>query len=329
MKKYACALSLLLGSLLASAQNLVPNGSFEEYTNCPPSFGYIENVVGWEFAPLGSPDFYHTCHTGLAAGVPHNTCGFQYPSHGLGYTGIITRDYSGDYGGEIMSVELDAPLVVGVPIFLSFKLSPGGFGIWDGNSALYTTSGVGMKFCSQLSQDWLWYGYPNSAALSMAQVPTDTAAWYSVEGWYVPDSAYTHLMIGNFFADSLESHTVIDSTGFANTYRAYAFIDEVCVSYDPGDCDFAQRIRSLSARQEVRATSPFHGQLQIWLPLAPSGLLHIALTDMAGRQVWTEKALGLSKLVYSVPDVPDGIYVLQLSGQSGDYLPIRVVHQSP
>ncbi len=329
MKKYACTFCLLLGALLASAQNLVPNGSFEEYHACPPNFSFISYVVGWEFAPYGSPDFFHTCHTGSAAGVPHNTCGFQYPSHGLGYTGIITRDYSGDYGGEFMSVELDAPLEVGVPIFLSFKLSPGGFGTWDGNSALYTTSGVGMKFCNQMPQDWPWYLYPNSAALSMAQVPTDTAMWYTVQGWYVPDSAYTHLMIGNFFADSLAQHTVIDSTGFANTYYSYAFIDEVCASYDPADCGFPLQIYEHGGSREVRAVCPFQGLLRLWLPSVPLGSVNVSLHDMAGRQVWTEQTVGLPLLSIPVPELPDGIYLLRLSDQTGAYEPLRLVHQSP
>lgn len=106
--------------LCAGAQNLVPNGSFEEYTQCPPTNGYIEYATGW-VNYRQSPDFYHTCNTGVLAGVPLNSCGYQYPSQGQGYAGVITYDASNQLVREFLGIELQSPLLPGVPIYLPSK----------------------------------------------------------------------------------------------------------------------------------------------------------------------------------------------------------------
>ena len=314
----------------ASALKLVPNPSFEEYHACPPNFGFIVNAVAWEFAPWGSPDLYNECHTGAAAGVPHNTCGYQYPATGQGYSGVITYDYWNQFAREFMSVELVEPLVLGVPVHLAFKMAVGGFGTWDGNSALYTSSGVGLKFTSHIPQDWISYLHPNSAALAMSELPTDTAIWYTVQGTYVSDCAYTHLMIGNFFADSLTQQVIIDSTGFANTYNAYAFIDDVCVAYDPAVCGIGQGLGGGHSHNTVRASSPFDTELRVWLAEAANEMLTVELLDAMGRVVWGTRLLpGSSSFGLSTPALTDGIYLLRLSGRSGTYPLLRVVHQTP
>lgn len=317
----------------ASAQNLVPNGSFEEYTECPPTFSYIQNVVGWEFAYWISPDFFHTCHTGLSAGVPFNAAGYQYPSEGSGYTGIITYDADNPFVREVMGAQLNEPLVVGVPVYISFKTAVGGFGSWDGGAALYTCKGVGLKFFIDIPPDpqaWVDYMFPNEAALALQQVATDTAIWYTSQGMYVPDSAYTHVLIANFFADSLSEPTLLDSTGFANTAYAYAFIDEVCVAYDPAVCGIAQSVSENHTFRGVHASNPFDENLTLWFSSAPDGPLHVSVFDSSGRLVWQRTEVSSSKrLLLKLPELPGGLFVLQLSDDQGPYSPLRLVHPNP
>jgi hypothetical protein len=47
--------------------------------------------------------------------------------------------------------------------------------------------------------------------------------WQIVSGFFIPDSAYEFLSIGNFFVDSLTSYIAFDSAASA----AYYFIDDV------------------------------------------------------------------------------------------------------
>lgn len=52
MERLSVLLSLVLGSA-AQAQNLVPNGSFEQYTYCPDDISqFYDNIVGWSVVRL-------------------------------------------------------------------------------------------------------------------------------------------------------------------------------------------------------------------------------------------------------------------------------------
>lgn len=204
-------------------RNLVPNGSFEEYSNCPESFGYAQYATGWLNLHTNSADYFNRCQENTVAGVPFNTCGHQEPADADAYIGMATTFPGLDWYREIVSIQLVEPLQADVPVCLSFRMAVGGFGTWDGNSAIYTSKGVGLRFFQQFPTDWSAYLYPNSAALHMDMVPTDTAIWYLVSGEYVPDSNYTYLAIGNFFADSLSSIADLDPSGFGAWGVSYAF----------------------------------------------------------------------------------------------------------
>ena len=54
-------LCLLLGSGLCNAQNLVPNGSFETYRNCPRLDNLLDEALPWSNPSRATPDFYHQC----------------------------------------------------------------------------------------------------------------------------------------------------------------------------------------------------------------------------------------------------------------------------
>ena len=54
-------ISILLSSVLALSQNLVPNGGFESMTACPEEKGEIEKASGWINPNEANPDFFHEC----------------------------------------------------------------------------------------------------------------------------------------------------------------------------------------------------------------------------------------------------------------------------
>ncbi len=105
-------------------QNLVPNGNFETYTNCPQNTNQIYYAYPWfqpnyydgSFATSSSTDFYHICSVGIV-GVPLNYFGFQFAKSGDGYAGIgmyvcynndtscINNDTS-TFGREYLEVKL-------------------------------------------------------------------------------------------------------------------------------------------------------------------------------------------------------------------------------
>jgi OOP family OmpA-OmpF porin len=100
-----------------SAQNLVPNPSFEELSRCPNSFSTDKNdfiVPGWESPTTGTPDHFHGCSWG-EADVPFNWAGSANAHSGKGYAGMYVwnkRDDDKSYR-EYIQCELAEPLVAG------------------------------------------------------------------------------------------------------------------------------------------------------------------------------------------------------------------------
>jgi hypothetical protein len=89
--KYLCLLFLCL-VFNSSAQNLVPNGSFEQYYSCPVFNGEADTCIGWHsfggiIGATGTPDYFNSCS--IVVGVPDNLCGRQMAYQGNGYMGLF------------------------------------------------------------------------------------------------------------------------------------------------------------------------------------------------------------------------------------------------
>ncbi len=70
------------------AQNLIPNGSFEQFTSCPRTTGQVDSAIGWHNV-LNTPDYFATCSP-YPVSIPDNVCGSQMPFDGSGYMGLYT-----------------------------------------------------------------------------------------------------------------------------------------------------------------------------------------------------------------------------------------------
>jgi hypothetical protein len=322
---------LVVGATHLAAQNLVPNGSFEDYTLCPASFGYAHYATGWQNLHTNSTDYFHRCQPNITAGVPYNATAYQEPAHGDGYVGIVTTFPGLAWYREIVGIELTDPLQVGVPVCLSFKMAVGGFGSWDGGSALYTSKGVGMRFFNVFPTDWQAYLYPSAAALYVDVVPTDTAIWYVMSGEFLPDSNYTHLAIGNFFPDSVSSISVCDSTGYANWGVSYALIDDVRVSYDLAYCNLNVGVTGRQKEASIRAyPSPFEDKFAVTLDRPADGPLQWELLDACGRRVLQGTTpTGTLSFFVTAGSIRNGSYLLNVKDDEGAFAPIRLVSNSP
>lgn len=87
---------LLLSPAVAmgQVQNLVPNGSFEEFYECPNNYtvDYTKKFLpGWSMPTKGTPDYFNRCSRAMV-GVPQNFMGSIFPQHGDGFVGIVLTD---------------------------------------------------------------------------------------------------------------------------------------------------------------------------------------------------------------------------------------------
>src|SRR4051812_39622570 len=101
MKHIFLVLLFINFALVAAAQNLVPNYSFELADSCPTNYNtrfykYSLGCVGWGQATTGTADYFNACDTAAASigspfpivGIPNNALGHQAAYHGIAYAGF-------------------------------------------------------------------------------------------------------------------------------------------------------------------------------------------------------------------------------------------------
>ncbi|WP_276134994.1 T9SS type A sorting domain-containing protein [Polluticoccus soli] len=212
--KYLLPLLLAFYCLSSNAQNILTNGSFEQYTNC--SMGPFTNSTNWRpYTSGGSPDYYNSCGPAM---VPTNWIGTQTPAHGNAYAGFSAYTPNNFY--EYVATSFP-PLTPGFTYEISISASladVSGFGVnglgvyfYDGGPATITMPGVCLSVTPQVS-------------FSSYGPQTNTTGWNRLVGTFVADSTYDNLVIGGFLAPS--AATIVTNPGGSSGY-AYYYIDSV------------------------------------------------------------------------------------------------------
>jgi hypothetical protein len=320
--------AFLVGWVQSSGgQNLVPNPGFEQYDTCPSNFGQWIYVTDWDSPYTMSADYFNGCAGGSICGYPLNHFGYQYPAEGEAYMGLATFGHASPFYREILTTELIDPLQVGVPVYVSFAASCGGFGSWPYNSARWKARGPGVKFFVDLPVDWFDYLYPNSAAVGMTAVLSDTASWQTIGGWYTPDSAYRYIAIANFFEDSLSWPSVLDTNGLWS--QAYAFIDQVCVSSDASYCISGELVPELDGVYPQVVQVPFVDALTL-VRENPYAFSEVVLFNSLGQAIASRYwPAGMATLTIPAVHLPNGAYSVWVTSQFGTWRSGMLPHVNP
>lgn len=326
MERKVLTTALLLALELARGQNLVPNGSFEEYIDCPTSFGYWDEVVGWISPFTQSADYFNACSENDICGVPFNYFGYQPAADGQAYMGVCTwATLIGGYYREVIATQLIEPLQPGVPVHISFKVSPGGFGASPNNSATWAAKAPSMNFFTQLPMDWNGYLFPNAANVDSPSVLSDTSTWSTINSTFIPDSAYLWIAITNFFDNDHSSLELLDSS--AQSDVAYAFIDDVCISYDPSYCDKATNMAGRSESTAIRGCL-VEGEIRLWGGSERHGA-ELMLYDTQARMIWSGYwPSGVESLNMKLPRLTSALYVLSIKTSEGLDGVLRLVNST-
>ncbi len=213
-----CYFLLFSIPFLINGQNLVPNPSFENMTQCPMNYGQADFAVGWfkstvQNSPPHHSDYFNTC--GSIFGVPQNTWGNEPAATGNAYMAITTKVPSMGFYRENIYAQLNSPLSIGSRYNLSFKLS-----LCD--EFRFASDKMGLKFSTNANMS-----INNVAQLFAASPVTVQSGWVTLTGQFVADSAYTHIGVGNFFDDANTSEiTVCNSCPQA--FNLY-YVDDISV----------------------------------------------------------------------------------------------------
>jgi gliding motility-associated-like protein len=241
-KPFYIFLFILLFCCEAKTQtNLVYNGDFEIFDTCPTITSYpgnyqIRHCLGWYEPSYATPDYYNTCAPSIVS-VPKNNFGFQYPSSGNAYCGILIQFCSqpscNGWWVEYIQSKLNSPLVSGTNYEFSYKIVGSDLG-FD-----YYFWKLGAFFSQSMIANTTAKPFTNIAPQILNQYNNyikDTLNWVEIKGSFIAQGGEDYITIGYFpdtlNIDSLRDYNVPnDPTNFGNYY----FVDDVKLYQK--DCD--------------------------------------------------------------------------------------------
>ena len=221
---YIVTLFLASLGLDTHSQNLVPNPSFEDYTDCPYSENQVHFAEPWTNPGGSTPDFFHVCSNDFGStivGVPQNWQGYQEPRTGKGYMGIVC--YDPDYEGkEYIHVELNSILEEDQLYLVKFYavLSKG-----SGNAI----NSLGLYFSDEQISSFD-ISFPNLTPQIVSDLfITDKEMWVEVLGCYKANGTEKFITIGNFRSNAdTELYSTSDAQS-GSLKHSYYYIDDVSV----------------------------------------------------------------------------------------------------
>ncbi len=225
-------LLLLTCGICCGQTNLVPNGSFETYTNCPTNYSQLP-VPPWYSGTAGTPDYYNSCagSGNGTIGVPQNSFGYQNASTGNAYVGIYTFAVWGTdtiEAKEYLQIQLTDTLIAQKTYCVSFFVnltnpSPLFFpnnwfaiteiGMLISNDSVYLNGALTLPYIPQIQ---------SPAGLYL----NDTTNWTEISGQYIAQGGEKYITIGNF---NLHSDTMRILTYNTPSLSSYYFIDNVSI----------------------------------------------------------------------------------------------------
>ncbi len=289
--------SILIVSLfcVSNAQNLVPNGSFEDISNCPQSENEVFLANGW--SSFGkTPDYFNSCDLSQLYGVPINSGGYQKAATGIAYCGLFT--YAGIFKNyrELIGAQLKSSLINGRKYFVSLK-------VCLAENSNCATNNIGIKFSTQTFNELLSAPINNNATIHSNSIILDTANWVIVSGAFIADSAYKYIIVGNFFIDS-KTDSIIHHGNLCN---AYYFIDDVCVSSDSLDCKLITSANQFFDPDKI-FVYPNPSSTKIYISKT-SSFFSVTLINVLGERI----RIFQNQNTIDVSDLPEGIYFIVLT----------------
>ncbi|MBI2259955.1 MAG: T9SS type A sorting domain-containing protein [Flavobacteriia bacterium] len=206
------------------SQNLILNGSFENYDECPyVSSGAINKCIGWKNTYIYlTPDYFHSCSNNMP-----NMGGFrfQYPYEGNAFVGIYNfknehLNAQTDNVREYITTELISSLEIGNCYLLTMYVNLS-------NNSFFCSNNIGCY----LSDDTLGFNnltlYNFKPQLNYNKFICDTLNWIKICGIFKSIENEKYLTIGNFYNDSLIRVINFNESELFQMKASYFHIDDI------------------------------------------------------------------------------------------------------
>lgn len=308
-KKFFQLIVLLLACKICSSQNLVPNGNFEQFTNCPNALSNFTPTF-WISPSKATPDYFNNCGSKSNVGVPSNIQGFQYGHSGVGYGGINTFPQPPYFpeGREYIEVQMTSPLIEGNTYHFEMYVS-------RANNSQFAVGDIGVYFSNSIIRGVdHWKVLPFKPQISYNEVILiDTLNWKLISGDYKAKGNELYLIIGNFNNDANTSHQLIDSN--ARWQFGYYFIDDVSLT---DNTIVKQNIDTIDIYP-----NPFSDKL--YVNCNTSDESELIIYDILSRKI-LQRTLSKSTTVYT-EDFAAGVYIYVVRNSRGIIKKGKVIKQ--
>jgi hypothetical protein len=258
-QRLSVVIVLILSGYSSKAQNLVPNGSFEEGITCPSFVGNVTEECAFWYGSLideaeadPTPDWFHTCSEFELLSPPQIAFGIQIPFDGGGYLGVVAFSRNFSNYRELIGIALTEPLVIGESYLVEFQISatstPGN-AVWCNN--------IGFNFSTHPSYTTNSFP-PNSSHFAIDTIIPESSEWTQVSEIFIPDSSYNYFHIGNFYTDSntdtlqsgLSAYFLIDQVNITQSLFS-SIEDELKFSLFPNPATDILTVRSFSNTENM------------------------------------------------------------------------------
>lgn len=212
-----------------SAQNLLANGDFENYSSLPNSSMDWSYCVGWNNVnlntgawPYATPDYFHTMGTG-GGQLPNCAFGSVMPQSGNAVVGLYSKHSSQTNTRDYVSAQLTTPLTVGTAYSISFWISNGYGNYYYGSSC----SHMGIQLSTSPLTQATHENIGGTPQLEVTGSPWLTG-WNMYSTVYVATAPHQYVTIG-VFRDDASVSTSLHESGANYPSGAYYFVDNVVI----------------------------------------------------------------------------------------------------
>ncbi|MEX1189746.1 MAG: gliding motility-associated C-terminal domain-containing protein [Bacteroidia bacterium] len=205
------------------AQNLIPNGGFENFTACPNFASQLNLAAPWSNPNAGTPEYFNSCaDLNSWVSVPAQPSGGYQNAHaGEAYAGVFTYRFDVQNMREYLQVPLNSVLEAGECYYFEmFVNMPNDHRYACDRVGAYAS--VGPLSSAGVSNFNIEPHIENPAGAILS----DTSGWLRINGYFSAEGGEDHLTIGNFRPDDQCQTALVNPTSWYTT-SSYLLIDDV------------------------------------------------------------------------------------------------------
>lgn len=216
------------------SQNMVKNGGFEDYLDCPIKMSNLnKDAKHWSAPSLGTTDYFNECSK-TKLGIPMNFKGKQEPFEGAAYAGLYL--FAPDNYREYIQIPLTETLERGhrYRLGLSISLAEKSDGAVMDLGSVFAEKPLSIQTKRQLSH----------AALTSQSIQTTPLKQFSAEGFYddkekwmqlnldiVAKGFENYLILGNFMSNAATHYIDFKNSSPRAEGYSYYYIDDISLTY--------------------------------------------------------------------------------------------------